>query len=291
MNDIIIRPARPEEIAPALELAHRICQEFVRPGVNTAGKYDVERETTFVAVAGERIVGMVSQCDGCHIRKLYVDGEFHRRGIATGLLDAAIQSMDAWRVTLNSSAYALPFYLQYGFMQADEEQNHGGLIFTPMAYERAQPMHIAVRPARPEEIRPALEFAQKMFVKYVFPDLEPPASDRFGTELVGEEQVLRYMDGPELTFVACDGSRIIGMACEGNGAHIRKLYVDGAYHRRGIATGLLDAIIAGMSANRITVNSSRYGLPFYLQYGFRPTDTEQNNDGFVSTPMAYDKGA
>jgi len=137
MNDITIRPARPEEIPPALDLARRVFQEFIRPeGCNRVGAYQPERETMFVAMAGERMVGMASQADGCHIRKLYVEGVYHRKGIATGLLDAIIQSMPAARVTVNASAYALPFYLKYGFTQAGEELRHDGFSTIPMAYER-----------------------------------------------------------------------------------------------------------------------------------------------------------
>jgi len=124
--------------APALELAQRIFAEFIRPGENTAAKYDKEHETMFVAVAGERIIGMTSQIDGCHIRKLYVEGAYHRKGIATRLMDAIISSMGAGRVTVNSSPYAMSFYLQYGFEPAGEEIKANGFVFTPMAYERTQ---------------------------------------------------------------------------------------------------------------------------------------------------------
>jgi 8-oxo-dGTP pyrophosphatase MutT (NUDIX family) len=40
--------------------------------------------------------------------------------------------------------------------------------------------------------------------------------------------------------------------------------------------------------DKITLFSSPYGLPFYLQYGFTPTDVEQHSDGFIFTPMAYE---
>ena len=133
---ITIRPARPEEIPPALDLARRVFQEFIRPSGNATGNYDAERETMLVALAGERIVGMASQADGCHIRKVYVEGAWHRQGIATKLMDAMIESMPAQRITVNSSQYALPFYLRYGFKPAGDEQQHDGFSTTPMAYDR-----------------------------------------------------------------------------------------------------------------------------------------------------------
>jgi len=138
MNNIAIRPALPEEIPAALDLAQRVFREFIRPGENTATHYDNEHETMLVALAGERIVAMASQRGGCHVRKLYVDGAWHRAGIATRLMDAIIESMGADRITVNSSPYAMPFYANYGFVPAGEEIQANGFVFTPMVYERTR---------------------------------------------------------------------------------------------------------------------------------------------------------
>ena len=40
-------------------------------------------------------------------------------------------------------------------------------------------------------------------------------------------------------------------------------------------------------SNKITLNSSPYGLPFYQHFGFITTDSEQHKDGFIFTPMVY----
>ena len=146
---------------------------------------------------------------------------------------------------------------------------------------------ITIRPARPEEVRPALAFVHEMFLRFVWPDLEPPASERFRTCNESEEQIQQYEVGQWRMFLALDRDRIVGIAAERDGSHIRKLFVDPAYHRQGIAAALMDAIIAAMETPRITLNSSRHGLPFYLKYGFVPTDTEQNHKGFIYTPMEY----
>jgi len=288
MNDITIRPALPEEIPPALELAQRICREFIRPGPNTAGKYDAKREKLFVAVDGERIVGMASQADGCHIRKLYVDGEYHRRGIATELMDAVMQTIESTRVTVNASAYAMPFYLRYGFTQADEAQDHGaGFITMLMAYERARPLIIAIRPARPEEIRPAIDLALRVFMRYTAPLLKAESVEYFRASCGDEAMLEKYTSGQWRMFAAFDGRKLVGMACERDGVHISKLYVDPAYHRKGIATKLMDALIESMDAPRVTLDSSPYGLPFYTKYGFAPTG-EKDPWVPVLTPMVYE---
>ena len=146
-----------------------------------------------------------------------------------------------------------------------------------------------IRAATPEDVRPALDFAQAIFEQYVLPDFDPPASERLGLHMDNEEQMQAYQEGRWAMFVAFDGLRIVGMACERDGSHIRKLYVDGAYHRQCIAKALMDAILAEMPARTITINSSRHGLPFYLSYGFVPTDVEQNSNGFIYTPMALER--
>ena len=93
-------------------------------------------------------------------------------------------------------------------------------------------------------------------------------------------------------YVARDGDKIVCVVGEkwSNG-HINIIFVEGHYHRRGIATKLMNHIVCDLKLrgfDKITLFSSPYGLPFYLQYGFTPTDVEQHSDGFIFTPMAYE---
>ena len=299
MSNITIRPARPEDVRPALALAIRVYMIYSAPLYSPeAVEYfpnkcrDEERirefmdgkHLMFAAWDGETLVGMAAQ-RGESVSHLYVEPAYHRRGIATKLMDALIAAMGAPRITLGSSPHGVPFYLKYGFVPTDAEQRKYGAIWQPMVYD----VPYAIRPATPEDILPALDFAQGIFEQYVLPDFEPPASERLRIHMDTEEQIQAYQEGGWAMFVAMAGERIVGMACERDGCHIRKLYVDGAWHRRGIATALLDAIINSMAADRITINSSRYALQFYMKYGFVPTDTEQNKDGFVFTPMVYER--
>lgn len=49
-----------------------------------------------------------------------------------------------------------------------------------------------------------------------------------------------------------------------------------------------------LAPEALTLNSSPYGLPFYLAIGFVPTGDEQEINGIRSTPMKYvipDQGA
>ena len=64
------------------------------------------------------------------------------------------------------------------------------------------------------------------------------------------------------------------------------------YHRRGIATALFRYLLADVRAENpelefLTLNSSPYGLPFYLRLGFVPQSEEQTINGIRFTPMKY----
>ncbi|MCL1951764.1 MAG: GNAT family N-acetyltransferase [Oscillospiraceae bacterium] len=303
---VVIRQARPEEIAPALDFAQKIFEEYVLPDFDPPASeriglhrdteeqmraYQEGRWAMLVALAGERIVGMACERDGSHIRKLYVDGAWHRRGIATKLLDAIIQSMDAPKITLNSSRYALRFYEKYGFKPTDTEQNIDGFVFTPMAYERAQPMHITIRPARPDDVRPALDLALRVFMEYQAPLYGSAQTENFRKLCIENEALTEaYVTQAYAMFVALDGARAVGMIGEERNEEIILVFVDPAYHRRGVATKLMDAMtdtMAKRGASRVALNSSPFGKPFYLRYGFRPTGEEQDHDGHIFTPMEY----
>ena len=257
MSDIAIRPALPEDVCPALALAHRMCSGGVSPENYISGQWRM-----FVACDGADIVGMVCEREGVHISRLCVEPAYRCRGIAIRLMDAIIAAMAVPRVTLNSSPEAVPFYLKYGCVPLDGEQRRMEYV-TP----------VVIRPAQPEEIPPALDLAKRIFQEFIHP---------------GENTAANYDTEHETMFVAAAGTRVVGMASQRDGCHIRKLYVEGAWHRQGIATRLLGAIIQSMGAERVTVNSSPYAMPFYLNYGFMPTGEEIQADGFVFTPMTYE---
>jgi ribosomal protein S18 acetylase RimI-like enzyme len=136
-----------------------------------------------------------------------------------------------------------------------------------------------IRQALAEDISPALDLALNVFIEYEMPDYEPEALENFKRGMV----VGRL-------FVALDGDRIIGLINERRNGHISMLFVDGRYHRKGIATALMKEMVGALKdegITRITLNSSPYGMAFYEHYGFKATDCVQHVDGFIFTPMEY----
>jgi len=59
--------------------------------------------------------------------------------------------------------------------------------------------------------------------------------------------------------------------------------------KKGIATELMSRMVGKLRLrgfDKVTANSSPYGLPFYRSFGFQPMDAEQKKYGFLFTPMA-----
>jgi len=151
---------------------------------------------------------------------------------------------------------------------------------------------ITFRKAAADDVRPALDLAFKVFLEFEAPEYEPEAATRFKADIVDNQAAIQnWISGKNSMYVACDGVRIVGVAGEkwGNG-HINIVFVDGEYHRKGIATELMNRIVCDLKLrgfNKLTLFSSPYGQPFYLKYGFTQTGPEQRSDGFIIIPMEY----
>ena len=91
------------------------------------------------------------------------------------------------------------------------------------------------------------------------------------------DPVLRrmFLLGTYHMYVATCNEKIVGMITLRDKNHISLLFVDEAYHRRGIGRRLIDTIAAfskeEYGKNEITVNAAPYGTEFYHKVGFYNT--------------------
>ncbi len=72
--------------------------------------------------------------------------------------------------------------------------------------------------------------------------------------------------------------------------HISLLFVNKRLQRKGIAKDLLQKALEVMRTakpdlERVTVNSSRYGVPVYEKLGFHRTGPERTVNGIAFIPM------
>jgi len=152
-------------------------------------------------------------------------------------------------------------------------------------------MKYKIRQAYPNDIRSALDLAYRVFMEFEAPDYEPEAVRNFKADVVENQTYIDMVTvNKHLMFLALDGDKIVGVIGERGNGHICIVFVDGDYHRQGIGTALMSRMVCELKLHgfdKITLNSSPYGLLFYKSFGFVPTSTEQKLNGFIFTPMAY----
>ena len=148
-----IRSAYREDWEEAMSLAWRTFLQFEADDYSPEGVKNFENfitDTTlyrmfvmgayqmFVALDGEKIVGMITLRDMTHISLLFVDEKYHRQGIGRALMlyleNYLLTELQASRVTVNASPYGVDFYHRLGFRDLYPEQKKDGIIYTPMEF-------------------------------------------------------------------------------------------------------------------------------------------------------------
>ena len=146
-----IRPAYREEWQDAMALAWKTFLQFEADDYEPEGVKSFEDFITdntlhrmfimgayqmFVAFDGKRMTGMISVRSNSHISLLFVDAEYHRKGIGRALMSHLCgylkNELGIKRVTVNASPYGVGFYHKLGFRDLQPEQKSEGIRYTPM---------------------------------------------------------------------------------------------------------------------------------------------------------------
>ena len=131
----------------------------------------------------------------------------------------------------------------------------------------------------------------RVFDEFVAPDLTDEGKKSFRDYAAPAR--LREPDRRRATLVAVSGEQLVGVGRIGRRRetdHIDLLFVDKTMHRQGIARELVRRLLDiarrnNPTAARVTVNATRFAVPFYLRVGFRPIGGEQTLGGIISMPM------
>ena len=155
-------------------------------------------------------------------------------------------------------------------------------------------MEYEIRRLTAQDLPAALALAWDTFLRFEAPDYGPEGVEAFRRTLIENEEFLeKCRSGENRMWGAFDGDLLIGLNGMRGESHICLVFTHHAYHRKGIATALFHRVLQDIrrenpGLKRITLNSSPYGLPFYLRMGLYPTEQEKTIDGIRFTPMAYD---
>lgn len=145
---------KPGEEVAVCDLIIRVFNEFVAPEYSLEGVQEFLRYVepdllskrskvnhfVIVAVAQDRVVGVVEVRDNDHISLFFVDNQFHQIGIGKALMGKALEICRKDKpyvshVSVNSSLYAVPIYEKLGFHQSEPRQIRDGMVILPMVLE------------------------------------------------------------------------------------------------------------------------------------------------------------
>lgn len=154
--------------------------------------------------------------------------------------------------------------------------------------------NIIIRKITSNEVEDAMKLALEVFMQFEAPDYGPNGVDTFKRDIVENQEYIKNAKlGKCPIYGAIEGDKIVALiGMRSNKTHINLVFTKREYHRRGIAKSIFnyllnDIINENPSLEEITLNSSPYGLPFYLAIGFIPLSDEQEMNGIRFTPMKY----
>jgi GNAT superfamily N-acetyltransferase len=146
------------------------------------------------------------------------------------------------------------------------------------------------RPARPGEEAAVSNLVARSFNEFIAPDFLEEGIEEF-FRYANPRSLAKRSDGAHFILVAEAEGEIAGMVEVREMSHISMLFVDKAHHRKGIGRELLKLALERIKSENsapeeITVNSSRFAVPFYESIGFVKTCEEKIIYGVVHAPMA-----
>jgi len=135
----------------------------------------------------------------------------------------------------------------------------------------------------------AMALVWRVFEEFEAPEYSAQGVKEFA-DFIASDAICEQLRQDKMALWACyvdgDMAGVLGLRWP---AHICLLFVDKVYHRRGIATALLDQmrLYLAEDCREITVNSSPYAVEAYRHMGFTPTAAEQTKNGIRFIPMIW----
>lgn len=81
----------------------------------------------------QELIGIIgTKNEGRHISLFFIKPEHHRKGVGKALFNYFVANNTVSEVTVNSSTYAIPFYMSLGFEPLCDPQCYHGLTSVPM---------------------------------------------------------------------------------------------------------------------------------------------------------------
>ncbi|MCL2662029.1 MAG: GNAT family N-acetyltransferase [Oscillospiraceae bacterium] len=135
-----------------------------------------------------------------------------------------------------------------------------------------------------DKLYDTLALIRDVFIEFEAPDYSEEGIAEF-LDFLEPLSITGMLDDGEMRIWTCEyEGRIIGAIAAGE-KHVNLLFVDGKFHRKGIARRLLEVMIENYKPTEITVNSSPYAVEAYKKLGFVANGSEREENGIRFTPM------
>lgn len=157
-------------------------------------------------------------------------------------------------------------------------------------YQVKQPQpNIVVRSAYRDEWDDAMALAWRTFMRFEAKDYSTEGIKSFQDFITDTTLYRMFVMGAYQLFCAFEGKKLVGLISLRNETHISLLFVDAAYHKKGIGRALIDYVgryvLLEEGYHKLTVNAAPYAVGFYHKLGFYDIGQEMTNDGIRYTPM------
>lgn len=147
----------------------------------------------------------------------------------------------------------------------------------------------AVRWALEQEWEVAMGLVWETFLRFEGDDYTTQGIKNFYNFITDDKLRRSFLKGEYQMMAAFDGKRMIGIASLRNGNHLSLLFVDEAYHKKGVGRELLRQLFLYLKNEAgeryISVKSSPYAVNFYRKLGFRAVTPEEEFSGIRVTSM------
>ena len=152
----------------------------------------------------------------------------------------------------------------------------------------AEATYTFMRAGEEEELS---RLVMRAFDEFVAPDLPPEGRERFSDH--ASPVRLGAPERQQETAVAFIDGRLAGVGRIGRRnetPHIDLLFVEKEMHGQGVGRELVKRLLDiarknDSAAERVTVNATRFAVPFYARAGFAPSGEERTENGIISIPM------
>ncbi len=141
-----------------------------------------------------------------------------------------------------------------------------------------------------DEWAPAMKMIWKTFLRFEGNDYTEEGIRNFFDFISDDDLYVSFLRGDYRLMVALDKGKIIGAGSLREGNRLSLLFVDEAYHRRGVGKTLLEALCTYLKtetgARKMSLKAAPYAVDFYKKMGFCPTrNTEEEYAGIRVTSM------